>query len=522
MILKHFKPQERASAPVAVIDVGAYSARLRVVQILDDGHFEALEEAVQTLPLGNDVFRNGDIQPANIRLAEDIFRDFVRLMTEYGVNQYRAVGTSAVREALNRDIFLDRIQLASGIHLDVLEGASEARLIFLAVKDALQGRFPFNRDTAVIYTIGTGSSQVSVVEDGRLTSADTIRLGTLRLIEELGDRMTPQKLRDAVDPLVAAVLGGIARMSRGVHPENIIAVGAPVRALVAMSRPRIPRFCASMSRESFRKVFAKVARTSAQELVASHHFNDLDAAGIEPCCHMIDQLFTITQATRMIIPMINTRDALTEDLMRDIAGLPDPFVPQIINAAGHLARRYNCDETHWKTVSTLSVQLFDELHEVHGLGQRDRVLLEVAGVLHEVGLFISNRQHHKHSFYLLRNSELPGVTSEEQYIVSVVARYHRRGTPKTAHTEYMTLAPDDRVRVSKMAAMLRTADALDRAHQGKIRSLKAVVEDERVILRVAGPQDLTLERWGLNRKADMFQQVFGRKIILEPRSLAKP
>ncbi len=518
MPLKTFKPEDSRSGPVAVIDVGAYSARMRIVQISDDGGFDILDEAVQPLPLGNDVFRLGNIQPANIRLAEEIFRDFSRLMQEYGVEKYRAVGTSAAREALNRDIFLNRIQLASGIHLDVLEGASEARLIFLAVRDALRGRFTFTKGNAVIYTIGTGSSQVSVVEDGMLASADTIRLGTLRLIEELGQRMTPQKLREAVDPLVAAVLSGITRMASRVHPENVIAVGAPVRALITVGRKQSPKYCATMSRENFHRIFAKVATMSVEELVADYHFNDMDAAGIEPCCHMVDQLFAITGAKRMVVPMVNTRDALTEDLLREISGQPDPFIPQIINAAGTLATRYSCDETHWRTVSRLAVQLFDVLDSIHGLNQRDRVLLEIAGVLHEVGLFISNRQHHKHSFYLLKNSELPGVTSDEQYLISVIARYHRRATPKTSHTEYMTLSPEDRVRVSKMAAILRVADALDRAHQGKIRDIRALIEDERVIINALGPQDLTLERWGLNRKADMFQQVFGRKIVLERRS----
>ncbi len=519
MAIKFFKPEYGGGGPVAVIDVGAYSARLRILQIMENGEFEILEEAVQSLPLGNDVFRTDEIQPANIRLAEDVFRDFARLMSEYGVKKYRAVATSAAREALNRDIFLNRIELASGIHLEILEGVSEARLIFLAVKDALSGRFPFTKDTAVIYTIGTGSSQVSVVENGMLISADTIRLGTLRLVEELGRRLTPERLREAVDPLVAAVLSGITRMAREVHPENVIAVGAPVRALVKInSRGKPPKYCATMTVENFRKIFAKIAKMNVADMIAAYGFTDLDAAGIEPCCHMLDQLFAISGATRMVVPMVNTRDALTEDLMREMAGLPDPFAPQVLSAAAHLASRYNCDEIHWRTVSALAVRLFDLLEGIHGLDNRGRLLLEVAGILHEVGLFISNRQHHKHSFYLLENSELPGIGSHEQYLIALIARYHRRAAPKVSHVEYMSLAPDDRVQVSKLASILRVADALDRAHQGKIRRMQVIIEDEIVRLRVTAPRDLTLEQWGMSRKADMFRQVFGRKIVLEGRS----
>ncbi len=513
-------PTTTPPEPVAVIDVGAYSTRLRIVQYTTDGEAEILEEALQPLPLGNDVFNSGYISAANVFSSEEIFRDFTKLMRDYGVVRYKAVATSAVREALNRDIFLDRIEQSSDIRLEILEGGGEARLLFLAVRQALGGRFGFNTGDSIIYTIGTGSSQISIVEDGRLISADTIRLGTLRLAEEVGQKLTPGNLREAVDPLIAATFMGIARMSKGVHPENLIAIGAPVRALASIARNRRQVRVATISRESFEKLFASLSRVNGLEIVSQYGLADIDAAGLLPCCHMLEQLFEISQTSRIIVPMINTRDALAEDFLREIVGDPDPFVPQIVSSAEHLGQRYGYDREHARKVADLALILFDHLGRIHSLPPRARVLLEVVALLHDIGMFISNRQHHKHSYYLLRNSELPGISEEEQNLISLVARYHRRATPRSSHLEFTSQTPEDRVTISKLAAILRVADALDRAHQSKIKNLHVSFDREKVVLSAMCNRDLTLAQWGLRMKADMFEQVFGRRVVLQNASPA--
>ncbi len=355
---------------------------------------------------------------------------------------------------------------------------------------------------------------------GRLISADTIRLGTLRLAEEVGQKLTPGNLREAVDPLIAATFMGIARMSKGVHPENLIAIGAPVRALASIARNRRQVRVATISRESFEKLFASLSRVNGLEIVSQYGLADIDAAGLLPCCHMLEQLFEISQTSRIIVPMINTRDALAEDFLREIVGDPDPFVPQIVSSAEHLGQRYGYDREHARKVADLALILFDHLGRIHSLPPRARVLLEVVALLHDIGMFISNRQHHKHSYYLLRNSELPGISEEEQNLISLVARYHRRATPRSSHLEFTSQTPEDRVTISKLAAILRVADALDRAHQSKIKNLHVSFDREKVVLSAMCNRDLTLAQWGLRMKADMFEQVFGRRVVLQNASPA--
>lgn len=499
---------------VAIVDLGAYTARLEIYQVLPDGRIDILEDLSHPLPLGSDVFTTGRIRAANLRLTERVMEDFSRLMSEYQVEYCKAVATSAVRESLNRDIFLHRIRRKTGVEVEILEGTEEIRLIYLAVKRALGGRFPFTKTNYVIYTIGTGSSQICFFQKDRLHSADTIRLGTLRLVEGLGERLTPQRLREIVDPFMAAILAGIARMSVTAHPEHIIAVGAPARGLVTVGREHLPKYMARLRRKTFESLFATVSHSTIAELVAKYELTDTVARGLEPCCHMLEHLFEVTGCDNLVVPMINTRDALLEDLMRQISGRPDPFIPEIISAAESLGERYSYDAVHARNVADLSLSLFDQTGDMHGLPPRCRLLLEVAGLIHDIGLFVSSRAHHKHSYYLVKNSELPGISSDEQELLATIVRYHRRALPKVAHAEYMSLDSEKRVMVSKMAALLRVADALDRSHQGKIRRVKVHAEGDRLLVSVAGPDDVALEQWALARKADMFREVFGCSVVL--------
>jgi exopolyphosphatase/guanosine-5'-triphosphate,3'-diphosphate pyrophosphatase len=257
------------------------------------------------------------------------------------------------------------------------------------------------------------------------------------------------------------------------------------------------------------------------DLVTEYKFSDIVAQSLEPCCHMIEHLFEITDAQHMIVPMINTRDALIDDLLRDIAGEDDPFIPEIISAAESMGERYCYDAVHARKVADLALHLFDDLSQLHGLPQRCRVLLEVAALLHDVGYFISSKAHHKHSYYLVLNTELPGISSYEQRLIATAVRYHRRSLPKTSHLEYTSLAPDARVTVSKLAAFLRLADALDRAHVSKIRSLRVTFGEDRILLNAVGPEDLTLESWAVEHKADMFREVLGVDVVLSGAGITR-
>lgn len=509
--------QSTPSGPLGVIDVGAHSVRLEIAQVKSDGSVERLEELAQPIGLGREAFTEGRISGANITLAGEILADFAAKLREYGVEHYKAVATSAVREAGNRDLFVNRVSNMSGIRLEMLEDMQEIRLMVLAVKRALQEALPLSEHQVLLCNIGTGSSQVAFLEGGRLTSGESIRLGTLRMVEELGrSGDSPGRIREIVDPFVSTIINWVARITVPTRSDSFVALGASVRAIagIGAGQSNAHGTVAYLSRDDFDTVAEQLHDLSREEAANRWQLSHTEAASLQPCAIMLEHMFDITEADRLLVPMINTRDALVDDILRERRGEPDPFVPAILSCARTLGEKFHYDANHARCVAENSLALFDKLQEFHGLPPRARVLLEVAAILHESGLFISNEAHHKHSRYLVMNSHIPGLSSSEVLLVSVIARYHRKAAPRPQHREYVSLSPDDRLLVYQLAAILRVADALDRSHAGSRPKLRMTLKPARLLIHARSARDLSLERWGLSRKSDMFEEVFGLTIHL--------
>jgi exopolyphosphatase/guanosine-5'-triphosphate,3'-diphosphate pyrophosphatase len=167
-------------------------------------------------------------------------------------------------------------------------------------------------------------------------------------------------------------------------------------------------------------------------------------------------------------------------------------------------------------VATLAARLFDELRDEHGLADRERLLLQTAALLHDIGVYVSLRAHHKHSQYLLAASQIFGLSDEETAVVANVARYHRRATPQNSHVEYMQLDRADRLVVNKLAAILRVANALDAEHLRKVGDVHLVRGDTGWILELKGSGDVTMEQMAATARSDMFVEVFGRRLVIRP------
>jgi len=182
-----------------------------------------------------------------------------------------------------------------------------------------------------------------------------------------------------------------------------------------------------------------------------------------------------------------------------------------------LGRRHQFDEPHGTHVATLALSLFDQLQTLHGLKDAERRILMAAGVTHDVGMQISYKKHHKHSFGLISEAELPDLTPRQMLLTAHVARYHRKAEPTQEHEAFAALDGAERRIVEVLAALLRVADALDREHRQNVTGIRVMVLEGVVRLALEGEGDLMTERWAVDRKAGLFEKVFGRKLILTER-----
>jgi exopolyphosphatase / guanosine-5'-triphosphate,3'-diphosphate pyrophosphatase len=505
-------PATRAS--VAVIDVGASAIRLVIAQHAPGERPQVLEEASRSVLLGRDTFAVGRIGATTTDAAVRALSGFRRMMDDYGVTRVRAVATSAVREAANCDTFLDRLRVRTGVDIEVIDGSEESRLTYLAVRDGLSGHAALAAPATLLVEVGGGSADVTRLENGQPVQAGVFPLGAIRLRQRLGVwfgsheqriRLLNAQVDTTVDEIVTEIPVGDASF--------VVALGSEMRFAAARLVESSEGAVAEIGRLAFMEFAQELARYDEDELVNRYRLSPVEAETMVPAIMVYRALIEATAAQTIVVPEVSLRAGLLVDLIGGNAAEAD-FGPQVLASAMTLGERYRADTDHVKHVARLATKLFDNLAAEHGLSARDRLLLEVAALLHDIGLFVNLRGHHKHSMYLLQASEIFGLTRDDMQVVANIARYHRRGLPAKSHPEFMRLDRDERVRVTKLAAMLRLANALDAEHLQKVSDVILREEDGRWAIELQGRGDLTMERMAATSRADLLVDVFGKHVVI--------
>jgi len=507
-----------AAKTVAAIDLGSNSIRMVVAEVLPDGTVEPLERLHRAVRMGQDAFRLGRLSSETMRAGVAVLRDYRQVLDLYHVERIRAVGTSALREATNADTFLDRVLMASGIQLEVIATSEESRLTVSAVRQAVGDALGINHNEALIVDVGGGSTMLTILQEGQIITSQSLRLGSIRLQELL---LTSDDPPERSADLLRQQITNTLKTSQGSLPlgnvESFIAVGGDARfAARQIGKPTGSAHLVAVEREPFDRLVARCCRHTAEELSKQYGLPFADAETLNPALLVYQILLRRTGVGRMIVSHVSMRDGLLLDLAREVTGQEDEAVlAGVIHSATSIAEKFRVDLEHGQTVAEMAVRLFDEMKAEHGLTSRHRLLLRVAGLLHEVGSVVSSRAHHKHSYYLISNSEVFGLSREEIEIVAHVARYHRRSVPKPSHVDYLSLPRRSRVVVNKLAALLRMADALARGHVRRVRDVKFQREGDELIVYVPGGADLLLEERAIAAKGDLFEDIYGVKVRLE-------
>ena len=499
---------------LAAIDVGSNAMRLAIASADDDGRMHVVQNDRQPVRLGADVFSVGEISDARLVEAMEAFLKFRKIINEYKVKIVRAVGTSALREARNRDYCIRQISKTTEIPIDVITAEEEARLVFLAVTKAIK----LNGKQALLVDIGGGSVEVSLASESEIISTESFGIGTVRLLQMLNPRRQGERVFRQLAREYISVSGTRMRKAIGEHRiDTCIATGGNVESLgdlrVQLCDADDDR---SITVDELDTILRQLQTRSYEERIKDFGLRRDRADVIIPAIIVLQIVAKQAQVAQIEIPRVGVREGLLIEMARDLGRRsPPPDRTQLITSAKLLGRKYDYEAEHAQTVSRFSVSLFDATKSLHKLGSDERTLLEVAGLLHDIGYYVGTTDHHKNSWYLINASPLVGVGENEKQIIALVARYHTRATPKPNHKEFMGISPKRRRTVLMLAALLRLAEGLDREHANKVQSFKLAVHPKKVTLRLKGEGDMLLERWALNHGSRLFEKTFRRKMVIE-------
>jgi exopolyphosphatase/guanosine-5'-triphosphate,3'-diphosphate pyrophosphatase len=504
-----------AGRRVAVLDMGASAIRLVVADVARPGVIHVLEEASRGILLGRDTFSAGVIRPQTADAAFAALDGFRKIIGGYDVQEVRAVATSAVREARNGELFLDRARARTGFAFETITEAEETRLMYVAVRHALKGHAALRGTSTLLMEVGGGSTSATLLRRGLPIHSGVYALGAVRLRQRLDLRRHQHDLQVALlKRAIANVIDEIRLEIPLKRVTQLVASGGDMRlAASQILEQESADGIREIPRDAFLAFCDDVERLDDDALLARFRLPAVEAETLVPSLLTYRAVLCDTTAKALVVSDASLRAGALLDLPEPHAGaVPKEVHQQVLASAEAFGHRYRFDHAHGRHVADLAIRLFDQLRDEHGLSDRHRLLLEIASLLHDIGIYVSLRQHHKHSQYLLTASQIFGLSRDETDIVANVARYHRRALPAQSHPPYIELDRGDRLVVNKLAAILRVANALDAEHLQKVTDVQLVRGEKAWSLQLVGDGDVTMEKMAAAARADMFVEVFGRSL----------
>ncbi|NQU40433.1 MAG: exopolyphosphatase [Lentisphaerae bacterium] len=505
---------------LAVIELGTTSIRMVVGEASANKQIRKLDELAQAVALGSETLATGRIGRDATERCVQAIRSFREVLTEYGVEtrHVRVVATSAVREASNSDRFCDRILVATGFEVEMLDQAEVSRLTYRAIQPQLRKQPFFRGSDVMVVEVGGGSTETLMFRKGKVSTSHLYRLGALRLRAQVEDQEVPSERRLGV--MRAEMTQLVAQVHFNLKPltsPQMVWLGSEARfALTVLEGAPDDSGLHELRLPALKRFMRKVVAQSVDELVKAYRLTYTEAETLGPALLIAVTLAEVLKLDRLHVGKVSLRTGILIEMATG-EGWTAEYRQQVINSALAIARKYGVDLRHARHVDAYGSQIIKVLREQYAITPRDEVIFHVAALLHEVGQTINTASHHKHSQYMINNIDIFGLGRHDITLAALVARYHRRAMPKPSHIDYMALNHGDRITVSKLAAILRVANALDRLRSARPLKLAMGLSEKGFLIELVGDLDLNLLKQRVADQSQLFMDIFGKEIALQAK-----
>ncbi|MFQ9934030.1 MAG: exopolyphosphatase [Lachnospiraceae bacterium] len=497
-----------ALAKYAVIGIGSYELELKIYQITADKKIKIIENIRQVMELGRETYSLGKISFETIDSLCNALERFMVIIKEYKVNDYDAVATSGIREATNSAVVLDRIKVRTGIRVRILSNSEERLIDYKALSIYEEESSKFINDGTAYVDIGSGSVQISLVEKGALVATQNLMLGSIRIREllyGLSDNIEHFDL--LIDELINNDWQTFRKMIlKDKEINNIIATGVQISLFAKKingGRGNII-YTADEFKEECRKLYQK----SSVEIMKHYGLTEEQTIMVMPTIKIYEKIINETGAEKIWLPCTGLSDGMAIDygVKNKKIKITHDYNEDILTTAKSISKRYKANQPHINKLKEIGVKIFDATKKIHGLSDRERLLLEIAAMLHDCGKYISLTASSQCSYDIIMATEIIGLSHKEREMVANIVKYN---TVELENTDDLTTV--------KLVAMLRVANALDRSHKQKFKDYRIELKDNQLVISVRTNEDITLEKGTLREKAEFFEEVFGVKPVLKQK-----
>ena len=502
----------------AVIFLGADAVSMMVAEQTAQGT-RVLDVLSQPVELAYDVFTASCISRDTIDRCVQITQGYNELLAEYrlaGKVEVRLLATNILLDVRNMDTLVNRMQITCGLQLEVMDDGEMTRLLYLNTRNLIDNHSELAEKRVLVLHVGPGNTRLLLFDKGRISYYASYRMGAHRTGIAIGDAAEMAGTESESALIREHIRGIMEQVSYDIEddlpePPDALVIYGPDFHVISSPLAQGDQ----VSIDSLTRLAHEISATPPSQRPARYKEDYASVCALLPAALIYLAVARDFEPRSIMFPAEEFSHAFLRNLM---PGRHDDMAleEEVVHFSVLLANHYRVDKAHGQQIRRLTMTLFDQLQDLHGLTRHDRLLLKVAAILHEVGSYINPKKHHHHSQYIILNSEIFGLSRADVEVVGLLARYHRHGAPTIAEPTYALLNQADRLRVQKLAALLRVAEAMERAHSRRIRSFSVRTNARRLELLVPDVSDLTLENLALRTKGALFTDIFGYDIILLP------
>ncbi len=499
----------------AAIDIGSNALRLRIGGLTTDRRLEILQQHREAVRLGHDAFTTGCLSAETIARAVAAFCRFRDIIDAHPVGPIRAVATSALRDASNSELLIEQVFRRTGIRIERISGEEEAQLIHLAIRHRLPG---LDEKTAMLIDIGGGSVEVSLCHRGDIIAVESFAMGTVRLLELFATERQGEPDLRLLDEYIEAMLDRVGRAIAGWQIDLCVGSGGNIECLGGLAVQLLANPHADqLAFRDLLRLSKRLQRLSYRERVEKLKLRPDRADVIVPAVHVLSRLCGLARDADLHIPGAGLAEGVLITLHEQNgmgAALP---AHQAVAWAKALAERFHADIEHAGQVARLADSLFEQTTELHGLAERERLLLRVAALIHEIGLSIRSSGHHRHACYIASSVPMLGLDRREQAIVAALLRYQRKRFPDDGHAPCRDLPAKQQQLLRRLTVLLRLAIALDKERKSQVTRVSiSETRDGHRRLQLEGNGDCMLEAWAVGKQVAHFNDVFAVELRISP------
>ncbi len=501
--------KKSAARTAAVIEIGSNNVRMRVSQ-WTKGNVVTLDRLEYPVGLGHDVFSSGDISFDSLRELSSVLAKFTAALRSYNIEKPKVISCTALREAKNRALVVDQLKVRNGLEVNVLEDSQEKAYIYKEVIQRL-GDAKLQQGNTMIAYVGSGSIGVAVYDGQKVIYSQNISMGALKLHDVL--RHLHQEAEDfyyIIEEYLDSIFNRIAITRFQV--KNLILTGSQLELVARLCEAKKAGIPYQISVKKLTSLYQSIRSATAESIADRFSITEERAALLYTSLSIYNALLRFCpQAENVISPPVDISEAMLRYQLvpKAEAGLATYLRESALACAQTTALSFGCNLEHSAYTGQIACQIFDKLKKIHGLDVSKRLLLELASTLHSCGSFVSVRQHSQCTFDLIKGMDIFGLRQQDVLETAFVAGSSSNALTTEENPDFAWLPMEERIVISKLAAIFRLANALDKSHRHKLRDLKIQLEDDQVLFKAKASENTLLERWAFAESAQYFKEVFG-------------